>query len=65
MNHEYPRCEYCGKFISTNKETLGKFWDVKLIWSGGVVPEPSHDIFWHIECKKNKDFENGDKNDPT
>lgn len=46
----------CGKFVSTNPATRGKNWDGKLIWTGGPVPEPSHDVFWHIKCES-KDIE--------
>ena len=50
-----PRCEYCGKFIATDKNELGKTWDVKLIWCGSPIPEPSHDVFWHVNCANKKD----------
>ncbi len=49
-----PKCEYCGKFISIDPIKHKKTWDMKLIWTGGVLPEPSHDIFWHIDCNKNE-----------
>ena len=47
-----PKCYYCGKFISINPETISKEWDCKLIWTGGAIPEPSHEEFWHIDCYK-------------
>lgn len=47
-----PRCEYCGKFISDEDLGNSEKVDGRLVWSGGYVPEPSHDEFWHIECKE-------------
>lgn len=57
MYDHQPKCEFCGKFIATEENTLGKTWDVKLVWQGGAVPEPSHDVFWHIECKEDHGVE--------
>jgi len=56
MSYDRPRCEYCGRYVSTNPATMGQDWDGKLIWTGGVVPEPSHDVFWHLKCES-KDIE--------
>lgn len=55
---ENPRCYLCGKFISTDPKTIGIEWDVRLIWCGGAVPEPSHDEFWHLRCLERDNDEN-------
>ena len=48
--YDQPKCHYCGKFISDNKETLGKTWDCKLVWTGYPIPEPDYTVYWHINC---------------
>ncbi len=52
--YDQPKCHYCGKFISDNKETLGKIWDCKLVWTGYPIPEPDYTAYWHINCKEIK-----------
>ena len=48
--YDQPKCCYCGKFISDNKETLGEIWDCKLVWAGYPIPEPDYTAYWHIKC---------------
>ncbi len=39
---DQPRCHYCGRFFGANDEI-----ESKLVWEGGAVPEPSHEVYWH------------------
>jgi len=56
---ERPRCEHCGKFLSDQdldslyKGDTSKV-DGKLVWTGGPVPEPSHDVYWHVKCEESQ-----------
>jgi hypothetical protein len=56
VSYDRPRCEFCGKFLSdkdldSHYEGSRDVIDGRLVWSGGPVPEPSHDEWWHVKCK--------------
>lgn len=57
--YDRPKCEFCGQFLGG--EGLHKLYqgdnsevDGKLIWTYGPVPEPSHDVFWHVKCEEKR-----------